>query len=205
MPELLLTSLLVVANVLGGGMAFPQAVRLTRTRLADGVSPVWIGVSFVMNLWWLTYGLANELWGLVPVSLVAAVLYAVIAVVYLAVVGRAGLAGIAVGAIGLGSVPLPFLAVGGWPAAGLAVGLCYGMQLAPAVVGAFRSRDLAGIAAGTWVLALVESAIWLLYGLVVADIALLVGGGAGVVMAAAILGRLAVTGHLDVRPAWAFG
>ena len=205
MHDLLLTSLLVVANVLGGGMAFPQAVRLARTRLVDGVSPVWIGVSFVMNGWWLAYGLANELWGLIPVSLVAAVLYGLIGVVYVRVAGPAELAGIAAGAVGLGAVPLPFLAFGGWSAAGLAVGLCYGMQLAPAVVGAYRSRELAGIAAGTWALALVESAIWLFYGAVVADVALLVGGGAGVVMASAILVRLAVTGHLPPRPAWAFG
>jgi uncharacterized protein with PQ loop repeat len=53
--NLLLTSIVVVATVLGSWMAFPQARRIARTRQVDGVSPTWIGVSLAINGWWLTY------------------------------------------------------------------------------------------------------------------------------------------------------
>ena len=36
-------------------------------------------------------------------------------------------------------IPLPFLVFGGWASAGLVVGLCYGVQLFPAVVAVLRS------------------------------------------------------------------
>jgi hypothetical protein len=112
------------------------------------------------------------------------------------------------GSIVLGMVPLPFLVVGGWRAAGLAIGLCYGMQLVPAVVAACRSGELGGLAPSTWIMAWIEAVIWLVYGAFVLDPALLAGGASGAVMSAIIIGRLAVTGHRPfrvTRPAWALG
>ena len=197
--DLAITAMLVVANVFGAGMAYPQAARLVRGSSTAGVSGVWAGTSLSMNLWWLTYGLGAGLWGLVPVSAVAAVLYAVIIVAYVRTVGRAAMPGVAFGGFVLGMVPLPFLLLGGWTLAGLAIGLCYGLQLVPAVVASLRSRDLAGLAPGTWLMAWVESAIWLAYGLIVVDPALLAGGVCGAVMASVILVRLAVTGHEPFR------
>jgi hypothetical protein len=41
----------------------------------------------------------------------------------------------------------------------------------------------------------VEAFLWLIYGLSVADAALIAGGAAGIVMAGAILLRLALTGY----------
>ncbi len=208
MTAIIVTSLLIVANVLGASMAAPQAVRLVRTRNVEGVSALWAGVSVSMNTWWLVYGLANGLWGLVPVSGVAAVLYLVIAFVFVTEVGRAALAPVVVSATLVGAAPLAFLAVGGWALTGLAIGFGYGLQLAPAVIAAFRATDLRGIAPATWVIAWIEAAIWIVYGWYVADLALLVGGTSGVTMATAILLRLLVTGHEPFRmrrPAWALG
>lgn len=199
MTAVFVTIMIVIANVMGAGMAYPQASKLIRTGNTRGVSGVWAGVSLTMNIWWLAYGLANDLWGLVPVSAVAAVLYAAIIAAYLRSVGRQGVAGVALGALGLGMVPAPFLAVGGWTVAGLAIGLCYGMQLVPAVVAACRTRELHGVAPSTWIMAWVEAAIWTVYGLFVADVALLAGGVSGAVMASVILGRLAATGHRPFR------
>jgi uncharacterized protein with PQ loop repeat len=98
------------------------------------------------------------------------------------------------------------LIIGGWSVAGVAIGLCYGLQLAPAVIAAFRTRDLSGVAPATWMIAWAEAAIWLVYGLITVDVALLSGGGSGLLMASIILTRLVATGHRVVskrRPAWA--
>jgi uncharacterized protein with PQ loop repeat len=190
-----LNLLVVVATVLGSWMAFPQARRLAKTRRVDGVSPVWIGVSLAINGWWLTYGLAAGVWALVPVSAISLVLYASMAVVYFRAAGRPAVTPFAGGFFLLGMIPLPFLLVGGWNLAAVAVGLCYGVQLLPAVVSACRTRDLLGVSAPTWLIAFVESALWLVYGIGVADTALTLAGIVGVAMSSVILVRLAVTGH----------
>jgi uncharacterized protein with PQ loop repeat len=194
--DIILNLLVVVATVLGSWMAFPQARRLARTRRVEGVSAVWIGVSLAINGWWLTYGIAAGVWALVPVSVVSLMLYTSMAIVYIGTVGRPALPSMAVGFFVLGMIPLPFLVVGGWQLAAVAVGLSYGIQLLPAVVAACRTRDLVGVSASTWLIAWVEAALWLVYGLLgVADIALTLAGIVGVVMASIILARLAITGH----------
>jgi uncharacterized protein with PQ loop repeat len=159
MTAVFVTIMIVIANVMGAGMAYPQASKLIRTGNTRGVSGVWAGVSLTMNIWWLGYGLANDLWGLVPVSGVAAVLYVVIIVAYIRSVGRTALREVALGALVLGMVPAPFLAAGGWTVAGLAIGVCYGMQLVPAVVATCRTRELHGVAPSTWIMAWVEAVI----------------------------------------------
>jgi uncharacterized protein with PQ loop repeat len=193
--NIVLNLIVVVATVIGSAMAFPQARRIARTRHVDGVSAAWIGVSLAINGWWLAYGVAADIWALVPVSMISLLLYAVMARYYLLTVGRRGLGGLALGVFVLGMVPLPFLLLGGWTLAGIAVGLSYGVQLLPAVVATMRSSSLAGVSSTTWIIAGVEATLWLVYGIAVADVAVVLGGGVGVLMAGAILTRLAVTGH----------
>jgi uncharacterized protein with PQ loop repeat len=193
--NIVLNSLVLIATILGSWMAFPQARRLARTRRVEGVSATWIGVSLAINGWWLTYGLAAGVWALVPVSAISLVLYATMAVVYFSTVGRTAVAPFALGFCVLGMIPLPFLVVGGWELAAFAVGLSYGVQLLPAVVAACRTRDLVGVSASTWLIAFVESGLWLVYGIGVSDIALTIAGTVGIAMASVILARLAVTGH----------
>ncbi len=193
--NLMLNLIVVVATIIGSAMAFPQARRIARTRRVDGVSATWIGVSLSINAWWLAYGLAADIWALVPVSVMSLILYGVMAWFFLASVGRRGLGGMAVGMFVLGMVPLPFLVAGGWALAGVAVGLSYGVQLLPAVVASLRTRVLTGVSSTTWIIAFVEAALWLVYGIAVADVALVLAGTVGVAMAGVILARLAVTGH----------
>jgi len=193
--NLALNLLVVAATVLGSWMAFPQARRIARTRRVDGVSAAWIGVSLAINGWWLTYGLAAGVWALVPVSVVSLVLYGVMAWFYVRSVGRAALPGLALGMFGLGMIPLPFLVIGGWELAGVAVGLSYGVQLLPAVVASLRTSVLSGVSSATWIIAFVEAGLWLVYGLGVGDIALTLAGVVGAAMASVILVRLAITGH----------
>ena len=188
--------MVVVANVLGGLMTAPQAVRLLRTRSVEGVSGTWAGVGVAMNLWWFSYGVANGVWAVVPVSVAATALYATVAALYVRELRAAALPGLAFGVLGLGVVPLPFLVFGGWEPAGLAIGLSYGVQFTPAVLAAMRSRNPVGVSAGTWLMAWVEAAIWLGYSLTIDDVALLAGGASGLLMATLILGRLAQIGRL---------
>jgi uncharacterized protein with PQ loop repeat len=202
--NIVLNFLVLVATVLGSWMAFPQARRIARTRQVDGVSATWIGVSLGINAWWLTYGIAEHVWALIPVSFVSLALYGVMAYGFLAAVGRAALPGFALGIFGLGMIPLPFLVFGGWASAGIVVGLCYGVQLLPAVIASCRTSVLTGVSAATWLIAWVEAAVWLAYGLGVGDAALAIAGAVGALMASVILARLAVTGHrpfmvLDLR------
>jgi uncharacterized protein with PQ loop repeat len=192
---LLLNFLVVVATVLGSWMAFPQALRIARTRRVDGVSATWIGVSLAINSWWLAYGLVAGVWALVPVSIISLLLYGVMAWFFVRSVGRAAVPGLALGVFGLGMVPLPFLLIGGWELAGVAIGLSYGVQLLPAVVASLRTSALSGVSSTTWIIASVEAVLWLVYGLGVGDVALTLAGLVGVVMASVILVRLAVTGH----------
>ena len=193
--QLLLNFLVVVATVLGSWMAFPQARRIARTRRVDGVSATWIGVSLAINSWWLTYGLVAGIWALVPVSVISLLLYGVMAWFFVLSVGPAAVPGLALGVFGLGMVPLPFLLIGGWELAGVAVGLSYGVQLLPAVVASLRTSALSGVSSTTWIIASLEAVLWLAYGLGVGDAALTLAGLVGVVMASVILVRLAITGH----------
>lgn len=193
--NLVLNLIVVVATVIGSAMALPQARRIACTRRVEGVSAIWIGVSLAINAWWLTYGLAADIWALIPVSAISLLLYGVMAGFFLASTGRRGLDGMALGVFVLGMVPLPFLLAGGWALAGVAVGLSYGVQLLPAVVASLRTSVLSGVSSTTWIIACVEAALWLAYGLAVADAALVLAGAVGVVMGGVILGRLALTGH----------
>ncbi|NND75192.1 MAG: hypothetical protein HKN44_09320 [Ilumatobacter sp.] len=186
-----LTVVAVAASVLGSGMALPQALRLFRTGRTDGVSPVWIGVSVAINAWWAAYAVAVSLWTLLPVAVVSLLLYVWIGVVFLRVT-RAALLPVIGGAFGLGMTPLPALLVGGWTVAGVTVGLCYGIQLAPAVAAAYRAPTVDGISPATWAISFTEAALWLGYGVGIGDRALVAGGVMGIVMAGAIIFRLAL-------------
>lgn len=192
---LALNVLVLIASVVGSAMAFPQARRLVRTRCVEGISASWIGVSLALNAWWFTYGVGAEVWAVVPVSVISFAIYATIAVVYVRTTGRHGLSTVALGFVGLGFIPLPFAAIGGWELLGIAIGLCYGLQLLPAVIGVHRTRELAGVSAATWFLAALESVIWFVYGWAAKDSALTLAGVVGVAMSAMILVRLAATGH----------
>jgi len=202
--NIVINLIVISASVLGSGMALPQALKLARTQNVDGVSAVWIGVSMAINIWWTIYAVHEAVWALLPVSVVSLTLYLGMAVIYLRSVGKSSIPGFAVGAFVLGMAPLPALLFGGWEAAGLAIGLSYGIQLSPAVFAAYRTRDLAGVSPGTWMISLAEALLWLAYGAIIADAALLAGGTVGTVMAAAILMRLVAVGSVSALISMAF-
>jgi uncharacterized protein with PQ loop repeat len=195
----ILPILLVVANVMGVGMIVPQVVRFHRSGSTDGVSGTWVGVGVAMNTWWIAYALAEQLWGLLPVSIGATALYLVIGAQYAALTGRPGLRRVLVGTAGFAVIPGIALLAGGWTATGLTMGFAYAVQFSPAAITAVRSVDVSGISPATWTMAWVEAAIWFTYGATVGDQALLVGGGGGALMATIILVRLRTAARVELR------
>lgn len=198
MNPLLVSTTVVIANVTGAGMIVPQVLRLHRGRAADGVSALWIGIGVALNLFWCGYALDRDLWAVVPVSAVSLALYAAMAVLYAGIVGPRAIRELASGFAAGAAAPLAAVVVGGWTLAGIALGLAYTVQFAPAVWSALRSPSVAGVAPTTWLLAWVEAVAWLVYGLVRTDPAITVGGAGGGVMATLILVVLA-TGRVAHR------
>lgn len=188
-----LTAVVVAANVLGGAMAVPQALKLLRERRVDGVSPAWAGISATVNAWWIAYGIGIGDIGIVPVSAVSVMAYLAIAAALVrfgrfdpaGVVARTVASGLAVGVL-----PLLALVLGGWSTAGVAIGALYAVQLSPAVVTVYRAPDVSGVSVATWALAFVEAVLWGVYGFARLDAGLLSLAATGTTMSALVLLRL---------------
>ena len=188
----LLPTLLTIATVTGSGMIVPQVLRIHRGRRTAGVSAPWVGVGLSLNAAWLAYGWAEQLWGIVPVSIGAFVLYAVVAGQLVTIDGRRRLLGVLAGTL-IAVLPAAAYVVGGWSATGLVAGLLYAAQFTPATIEAFRSDDTSGVSVVTWAMALVEALIWAGYGLWAGDVPLLIGGTGGAIASALIVVRLATS------------
>ena len=111
--SMIVTVLLVVANVLAAGMILPQVTKLHRTRSVDGLSGPWIGIGMAMNLWWAGYAIQGGVWGMLPVSIAGFMVYAVLAVLFAQIAGRGAVRAVAGGAFTFGMAPLPGLLIGG--------------------------------------------------------------------------------------------
>ncbi len=187
-----MTLLLVVANVFGVAMIVPQLAKLARGGSVEGISARWIGASIALNGGWAVYATSRQLWGMVPVSVGAGLLYVVMEVLLYRRSGPKTLRPVAEGIIGALFAPMIGYAVGGLSGMGLALAVSYGVQFSPAVWEAYRAPSVEGISATTWVMALVEAAVWLTYGFNESDTALVLGGLGGLVCTLAILAALVV-------------
>ncbi|MAT05566.1 MAG: hypothetical protein CL424_11045 [Acidimicrobiaceae bacterium] len=194
MSPQLLTVVVIAANVLGGAMAIPQARKLLRSRRVEGVSPTWAAVSAAVNAAWIPYGFATGDVGIVPVSVVSVLAYLSIAAGicrYGHLPVGAAVARMLTSAAAVLVVPAVVLVVEGWVAAGVTLGVFYGVQLTPAVVTVYRTVDVSGVSLATWVIAFVEAALWGIYGLGRGDAGLLSLAASGMFMATLVLVRLA--------------
>ena len=195
MPIDLLTFVVVVANVLGGAMALPQAAKLVRSRRVDGVSVTWAGVSATVNAWWAIYGVGVGDLGIVPVSVVSVMAYLAI-VVALFRFGAAShpriIATMAASSAAAALVPALALALDGWATAGVTLGALYGVQLSPAVVAVYRAPDVSGVSTATWGIAFAEAALWGVYGVARLDAGLVTLAATGLFMSTLVLLRLLV-------------
>lgn len=175
------TVLTGVAVVLAVTQPVPQVVRTLRTRSVAGVSgpTTWLG--FTVNLGWMAYGIGR---GLLPVALLSGAYvagYVTIGALLLRRGVRRGTGTAALAAVGLVALTV----AAGWTALGTVLALAVGVQFVPQVVEAWRSDDLSGLAAGTYVVCAVDGAVWGTYGIVVADVPLMLYGA--VMLAVAVL------------------
>ncbi len=193
----LLTLLVITANILGAGMIVPQVLRLRRDRTTEGVSAVGAGVGIALNLWWFIYGLQAEgAIGIVPVSIAGVMLYSTIALQLTKLDGRGQLSPIFGGFVGFGFIPLlPYLFID-LRTTGIALGLLYTVQFTPAALAVIRTTEPVGVSASTWTMGLAEALIWFIYGVIIGDPALTIGGAGGSFFSFVILVRL----FLVMRP-----
>jgi uncharacterized protein with PQ loop repeat len=188
-----LTVIVIAANVLGGAMALPQAVKLVRSRRVNGVSALWAGISATVNGWWAAYGLGIGDASIVPVSVVSVTAYLAIALAIARFGPAPGLrvVGAVTGsAIAISLLPLLALAAGDWATTGIVLGALYGVQLSPAVVAVYRAPDVSGVSTATWALAFAEAALWGVYGFARLDVGLVTLAATGLVMSTLVLVRL---------------
>jgi len=189
----------IVATGLAWWALVPQIRKLARTGDPTGISTTWPAIGLVSNAAWTAYLVSQALWAAAPSTAVMVIFY----VLVLRALGRVGShlstplrRGTAWAVILFG-----LLAFGGWTTLGLALGWAYVLQLAPAVVAAFRTPEPTGVSAGTWSMIGVEAALWLTYGGLHSDVPVMIYGTVGIGAAVLILGRLAVTGTIRTRSA----
>ncbi len=179
------------ATVLAAWQLVPQVVKLHRVVLPAGVSPTWALLGISTNIAWVAYRWSQGLWLGLPSPVIAAGLY--VATLWLIVRSRPNLrwAGVA-GAAWFGCVA-GAAAIGGWIMLGTVLGLSSGLQAAPSIWAAYRSRRPAGIAPSLWIIGLAQALLWGYYGWANADLALVLYGITLSLAALLILGRYAYT------------
>lgn len=187
-PELIgwLASMLFVTRLL------PQPVRLVRTGLPDGVSPLAAINAVVSETAWLVYG-----WhaGLVPVWAVS--LAALVPGIWTAVLVRRAVTRGDLGRAGLWLSVIVVAALTGQ--LGVVLGVSVLVSVGPQVWTAIRAADLRGLSMYTWLVAIADALTWGMYGLVVGDGALLGYAAALVAASVIVLGRMAQTRSLPFQ------
>ena len=171
------TLLAVVASGIFLVRLLPQPIRLYRTGLAAGVSPLAAINSVVITGAWLTYGLSTGIFAVWAVSVVA-LIPGVWMIVLLA--RRVSPTDALWASCLLGA--LLAAAAAGVLAGSLAAGVL--VSSGPQVWRALRHDDLRGIAPATWWVAVGDAVSWGAYGFVVHDAAL--KGYAAVLLASAV-------------------
>ncbi len=179
-----------VASVVFLCRLLPQPIRLARTGVPDGVSPLATMNAALSDIGWLLYGLSA---GLAPVWVVA--LLALPPGIWTIVLLRQRITRRdVVGA----SVWLAIILLA-WLSGGLValLGMSVLVNQGPQVWAALRSNDLDGIATTTWYIALVDASLWGGYGVVSGDVALMSYGVVLFASASVILGRVWWTRRLE--------
>ena len=173
-PELLgwLASILFISRLL------PQPVRLVRTGLPEGVSPLAAMNAVIAETAWLVYGLQS---GLVPVWAVSVA--ALVPGIWTIVLLRHQIRRHHLVRAGLWLVVIALAWVGG--VLGAVLGATVLVSVGPQVWTAIREQDLRGLSVFTWLLALGDALLWGAYGLAVDDAALL--GYAAVLFISAVI------------------
>lgn len=182
-----------IGTAIGLVRALPQLLRLLRARDARGVSVDTAGTSSVVSGAWTTYGLLTGQAAVAAASGASAVMFGAVTVVALRFGRRLG--EMRTTAVWLLTLLVVALAGG---AGGLGVLLPVSVLVAnlPQLLVAWREPDLTGLSLGTWMLSVLEAAVWGAYGLLAGDQSILVYGTLQLTTSGAIVGlRLAKRGR----------
>lgn len=163
MNQTMATIAVVAATTATVALLIPQIIKLIRTGDSAGVSSIWPSLGFVSNVGWLAYMVSQHFWIATVAPLSAVITYGVTLRV-LSSTGRSLRPSYVSGLIWTVLLAATGL-MGGWLTLGVVLGLTYGVQLAPAVVSAYRTANPSGIAPGTWWIGLVEALLWGYFGL----------------------------------------
>ena len=171
----------------------PQVLRLLRIRRIEGTSPAWAAIGTAINVGWIAYVVAEQLWYTIPAVLAGAASYGL--VLFLLYRNGADVRiGILLGlAVGAASVAIQLGA--GWTVLGTVLGLSNGLYLGPSVFAAWRSHAPVGVSPLTWMLVASEGILWGFYGVLVAKGPIIVYGSTAAALAALVLLRLWITRH----------
>lgn len=172
----------------------PQPAKLWRSGVADGVSPMAAYNTVLSTLAWLAYGLAQGLFAVWSVSLLALVPGVWQAALLVRRTRRVDVAG-----AGAFAALMVVAALGGWFPAVLAISVV--ITAGPQVVEVLRGRELGGVAPATWWIALADAALWGAYGAAVSDAALVGYWAVLSVCAGVVLARLAWARRAALEPA----
>ncbi len=179
-----------VATVLGAFQLLPQLIRSVRVGSTAGLSGSWAAIGVVLNVAWIGYRSAQELWISLPSPIITALLYG--ALLLLVMRSSPNLRSMTLWATtAVGSLTIAGV-IGGWPLVGTALSIGAAIQIAPAVWSAFRTRGPLAIAPGLWIVGLAQATLWGYFGHHVGDRALLVYGWTIALGSAAILIRYAL-------------
>ncbi len=166
----------------------PQPLRLARTGVDEGVSPLAAFNQVLSEAAWLGYGLLAQRVSIWLVSALAVFPSAWQAGLLLPRSRRSDLLGAAAfaGAIGVA-----------WTMGvlGAVLGASVLVTTGPQVIRALRSEDVSGIAAATWWLSLLDAALWGAYGWVIDDLALVGYWAVLTTCAVTVLTRLGFARH----------
>ena len=161
-----------IASVVFLARLLPQPIRLARTGVPDGVSPLGALNSAVSDIAWVLYGLAAAL---IPVWAVAAV--ALLPGIATVVLVRRRIARIDL--LGAGAWLALILVAAALNSLAVVLAASVLVNQGPQVWTAIRSNRLDGISKTTWYIALADAALWGSYGVALLDVALI---GYGVVL-----------------------
>ena len=188
MSSSLVDALAVLAPLVYLVRLLPQPVRLWRTGVAAGVSPLAAMNGVIGDIGWVAYGLSAGLpsvWAVCAIALVPATWTVVL-------LARATTRADVLAAAVWASALLGSAAVGH---VGVTLALGVLVTQGPQVWMAVRDRDLRGIAPGTWWLAVLDATTWGLYGVGIGDGALMGYGLVLLLSAGIVLGRVWWTGR----------
>ena len=175
-----------LGTLIGLTRAFPQLLRLLRTRDAHGVSLDTAATSSVVSFGWAAYGVLTDQLPVILATGSSGVVFALITVFAL----RFGRRVIELRTAPVWLVVLLIVAAVA-RAGGLGVLLPISVLVAnlPQLIVAYREPDLTGLSPSTWLLSMSDGVVWAIYALVTNDLAILVFGVLQLTTSAAIVAR----------------